>query len=32
MLSAIGDRRRALSELRAVLLNDQEWRRGEGID
>jgi hypothetical protein len=32
MLSALEDPPQGLAELRAVLLADHQWRRGEGLD
>ena len=32
MLSALEDPPQELAELRAVLLADHQWRRGEGLD
>jgi hypothetical protein len=32
MLSALEDPPQELAELRAVLLNDHQWRQGEGLD
>ena len=32
LLAALEDPPHELAELRAVLLNDHQWRRGEGID
>ena len=32
LLSALEDPQQELAELRAVLLTDHQWRRGEGLD